>query len=109
MLRIEDAGVLSDFEDAEKTRPSLRRDIDAERTIFASRPLRQPKDWAFGPPVLCDLGEARIGSSHEYSEIQPEAYKAPEILMQFGWGHSVDIWNLACVVSSCVAPHICPG
>jgi serine/threonine-protein kinase SRPK3 len=48
---------------------------------------------------LCGFGEARIGAPHAYAEIQPEIYKAPEILMQFEWGHGVDIWNAGCLVS----------
>ena len=100
MLQIEDTSVLNDFEQAEKTVPCTRKVVDATRTIYATRQFRNPKDFAFGPPILCDFGEARIGSSHQYQEIQPEVYKAPEILMQFDWSHSVDIWNLGCVVSA---------
>lgn len=104
MLRVGDLSVLVDCEEAEKATPSVQKVIDAQRTICASRPFRHPKDFAFGPPVLCDFGEARIGSCHQYLGIQPEVYKAPEILMQTDWCHSVDIWNLACVVSSPVSP-----
>ena len=50
--------------------------------------------------VLCDFGEARLGPAHPHEEIQPDLYKAPEIIMQTGWSHSVDIWNAACMVCS---------
>ena len=99
MLQIEDPNVLTGFEEAEKATPSHQENVNAERTIYGSRELRPPKNRAYGPPVLCDFGEARLGSSHKHLEIQPTVYKAPEVLMQCGWGHSIDIWNLACVVS----------
>lgn len=98
MLRIQDTSVLPAFEEDERLSPSAHKTIDALRTIYASRSFRHPKNDAFGTPVLCDFGEARLGTTHSYEEIQPEIYKAPEILMQMSWSHSVDIWNLACVV-----------
>jgi len=58
-------------------------------------------------PVLCDFGEARMGGAYAYEEIQPEVYKAPEIIMQTDWSHSVDIWNVACLVSSSTPPSLC--
>lgn len=105
MLRIEDEGVLADYEEAETRNPSLRKVINEERIIYTSRDLRRPRDHAYGLPVLCDFGEARIGAPQVYAEIQPEIYKAPEIIMQFEWGHSVDIWNAGCLVSNL----FCPG
>jgi serine/threonine protein kinase len=99
MLTIEDEGMLREFEDAERESPCPRKVVNQQRTIYASREFRRPKNGAWGYPVLCDFGEARIGSSHPYEEIQPEIYKAPEILMQTEWTHSVDVWNAGCMVS----------
>lgn len=99
MLQVMDTSVLAAFEEAEKIAPTTRKVIDTKRTIYRSRELRHPKRHAFGLPVLCDFGEARIGRRFDYEEIQPEVYKAPEILLQMEWDHMVDIWNAACVVS----------
>lgn len=99
MLRVEDQSIFADYEKAENCSPSDRRPINGERTIYASRAFRRPRANAYGLPVLCDFGEARIGVPQAYTEIQPEIYKAPEILMQFEWGHPADIWNAACLVS----------
>lgn len=98
MLRVEDQSILADFEEAESLEPSDRKIVNGERTIYASRAFRQPRENAYGLPILCDLGEGRIGVPQPYTEIQPEVYKSPEILMQFDWSHSADIWNAACVV-----------
>lgn len=91
--------MLADFEKDEQTQPNACKQIDHKRTIYKSRALRRPRNHAWGRPVLCDFGEARVGGSYPYEEIQPEVYKAPEIIMQTDWSHSVDIWNVACVVS----------
>ena len=101
MLTIEDESMLTDFEQAELENPCPRKVIDNYRTIYASRDFRRPRNHAWGHPILCDFGEARIGSSHQHEEIQPEIYKAPEIIMETGWSHSVDIWNTGCMVSRC--------
>lgn len=97
MLTIADKSMLSDFETAEREDPSPRKLIDGTRTIYASRSLRYPKDNLWGVPVLCDFGEARIGRTHR-GDIQPEIYKAPEVLFDMGWSYSVDIWNVGVMV-----------
>ena len=102
MLTIEDDTMLADLEKAECENPSPRKVIDANRTIYTSRDFRPPKSHAWGHPVLCDFGEARIGGEHPHEEIQPEIYKAPEVIMETGWSHIADIWNVGCMVR----PHV---
>jgi serine/threonine protein kinase len=97
MLTIDDESILSDFERAEVEEPSPRKDIDDVRTIYGSRALGLPKNALWGQPVLCDFGEARIGEFHE-GLIQPELYRAPEVLFEMKWSSSVDIWNVAVLV-----------
>ncbi|KAL2863743.1 kinase-like domain-containing protein [Aspergillus lucknowensis] len=98
MLTVEDEGVLEDFEKAEKEDPSPRKMINDERSIYATRNFRHPRNNAWGYPVLCDFGEARIGPRHSHEWIQPEVYRAPEIILELDWSHSVDIWNAGCLV-----------
>lgn len=93
MLRIDDESILEDFEKAEQQSPSPEKVVGKNRTIYTSRRLRLPHDDLWGQPVLCDLGQARIGRAHT-GLIQPEIYRAPEVLFDMGWGHSADIWNL---------------
>lgn len=100
MLGVEDESVFTDYEQAEKSSPSQSRYVSQDRRIYASRPFRRPQNHAYGTPILCDLGEARIGVDHAHVEIQPEIYKAPEVLMETGFTHSADIWNAACLVRS---------
>ena len=98
MLTVDDESILNDFEKAEADEPSPMKVIDDVRTIYGSRKLGLPTDSLWGQPVLCDFGEARIGESHR-GLIQPELYRAPEVLFELEWRTSADIWNLAVLVS----------
>jgi serine/threonine protein kinase len=98
MLTVADETILEDFEKAEAESPSPTKVIDDIRTIYRSRKLRLPTGDLWGQPVLCDFGEARIGNLHSGS-IQPELYRAPEVLFEMEWGRKVDIWSVATLVS----------
>lgn len=100
MFGVGDESVFEAYEKAETSGPSQSKSISKDRTLYASRAFRKPQDHAYGPPILCDFGETRIGADHAHVDIQPEIYKAPEILMETGWNHSADIWNAACLVRS---------
>lgn len=99
MLSIKDESMLADFEKAEHNDPMPRKVIDSDRTIYSTRQFRFPKDGLWGEPVLCDFGQARIGKVNR-GDIQPDIYKAPEVLFEMEWSHSVDIWNVGVMVSS---------
>jgi len=100
MFGVEDESVFKAYEEAEMSNPSRSKTISKVRKLYASRPFRKPHNHAYGSPILCDFGEARIGTDHAHVDIQPEIYKAPEILMETGWTHSADVWNVACLVRS---------
>lgn len=99
MLCVADERVLTEFEEAEKEDPSPRKIVDDTRTVYRSRKLTIPKNCSWGRPVLCDLGEARIGKVHK-GNIQPEIYKAPEVIFDMEWSSSADIWNVGVMVGS---------
>lgn len=88
--------MLKDFEKAEMESPSGRKN-NANHIVYESRGLRLSKNQ--GRPVLCDFGEARFGH-HSYSDdIQPYAYRAPEVILDIPWSHYADIWNLGAMVN----------
>ena len=95
MSEIEDESILADFETAESNSPSAKV-IRHDRTIYASRKLGLPK--TFGPPVLCDFGAARFGDEVNNDDIQPEVYRAPEVILEMDWSYPVDIWNVGVMV-----------
>ncbi|KAJ5718199.1 hypothetical protein N7488_003845 [Penicillium malachiteum] len=100
MLSLEDYAMLADFANEEIRQPSPRKKIDDLRTIYQSRQFRRPlKGQSFGLPILCDFGEAKIGTTHESGPfVQPNIYGAPEIIFEMAWGSSADIWNLGALI-----------
>ena len=98
MLTIDDESLLPAFEQEEASNSSPRKVIDDTRTVYGSRKLGLPKDALWGQPVLCDFGEARTGPGPHKGLIQPELYRAPEVLFEMGWDSSADIWNVAVMV-----------
>lgn len=98
MLGIQDDSVFTAFEEGELKNPSPRKELDG-RIIYTTRNLRMPKE--LGAPVLCDFGSAVVIDNVEHREdIQPNVYRAPEVILEAPWTYSVDIWNTACMVSN---------
>ncbi|RMZ75409.1 hypothetical protein DV738_g5486, partial [Chaetothyriales sp. CBS 135597] len=96
MFGIADDSVFSDFEENELQNPCPRKELSDGRTIYLSRELRMPKDWS--APVLCDFGSAMPGELEHLEDIQPDIYRAPEVILEAPWTYSVDIWNVACMI-----------
>lgn len=93
LLGIKDDSILSRFEQAEFEKPVPRKVYD-DRTIYISRPI----PMSYGTPVLCDLGEARLGIDQQQGDIMPDLYRAPEVVLNMTWDYKVDIWNVGMVV-----------
>ncbi|RDL30360.1 uncharacterized protein BP5553_10238 [Venustampulla echinocandica] len=92
LLGIKDDSILSKFEEAEFEAPVPRKSLE-DRTIYVSRPL----PISYGAPVLCDLGEARLGTEQQQGDIMPDIYRAPEVILNMTWDYKVDIWNVGMV------------
>jgi serine/threonine protein kinase len=97
MMTINDISLLENFEKQEAETPSPTKVIDDVRTIYGSRKFGRPTDGHLGQFTLCDFGEVRIGKVHK-GLIQPERYRAPEVLFDMKWDSSVDVWNVANLV-----------
>ncbi|KAF4453070.1 CMGC SRPK kinase [Fusarium albosuccineum] len=95
MFGIEDDSVFSAFEEQEQRNPCPRKEVDG-RTIYVSRELQMPKTW--GAPVLCDFGSAVVGGVEHLEDIQPDIYRAPEVILEAPWSYEVDIWNAGCMI-----------
>lgn len=46
------------------------------------------------PPILCDFGEARVANRAHDDDVQPEVYRAPEVILHVERHSKVDVWNL---------------
>jgi serine/threonine protein kinase len=92
---IQDDSILSQIEQGEIERPIARK-VLSDRTIYNSRPM----PFSTGPPVLCDLGEARVGNKKHRGDIMPGIYRAPEVVLGMDWDSKVDIWAVGVMVSA---------
>lgn len=102
MFDFEDNSVFEDYENAELEKPSPRKEAQG-RTIYVSRQLRMPKE--IGAPVLCDFGSAVSGDEERLEDVQPDIYRAPEVILEAPWTSSIDIWNTGCMVRWRAKPH----
>lgn len=96
MFQFSDQSVLVDFELGELQAPCPRKELDG-RCIYMSRELKMPKEM--GAPVLCDFGSTVDGGVDHLEDVQPNIYRASEVILEVPWTYSVDIWNVGCMVS----------
>ncbi|KAG6092112.1 hypothetical protein E4U30_005847 [Claviceps sp. LM220 group G6] len=100
MLLGADESVLRDFEQEELNNPCPRKELEG-RTVYQSRELNQAKN--FDALVLCDFGSAMTldDGIARREDIQPDVYRAPEVVLGIPWTSSVDIWNVGCMIWDC--------
>lgn len=90
-----DEAVFQEFEQEELERASPRKEVDG-RVIYLSRQLNMPQRLV--EPVLCDFGSVVAGEQVNTTDVQPDLYRAPEVILQVPWGYEIDIWNVGCMV-----------
>ncbi|CAG8051857.1 unnamed protein product [Penicillium salamii] len=77
----------------------LPQKISDDRTIYLSR-----NDFGFqasnlGRPVITDFGLSVCGDKAPHNHpIQPNGFRAPEVIIGASWDYSVDIWNLGALI-----------
>ncbi|KAI1821796.1 kinase domain protein [Xylaria intraflava] len=94
MFGITDFSVFNDFEEQEMNDPCPRKELEG-RIIYTSRKIKSPGQ--IGPPVLCDFGSAVFGGGENLECVQPNVYRAPEVILRAPWDHKIDIWNVGCM------------
>ena len=100
LIAITDESVLSDVEEQEINEPSARKQA-GDRAIYVSRYML----GGAGPLTICDLGQARIGTSHRGTAM-PLQYRAPEVILDMDWGQSVDMWSVGLLVRMSYCPQL---
>ncbi|EPE02185.1 protein kinase [Ophiostoma piceae UAMH 11346] len=95
MFSIDDNSIYEAFERDELEHPCARKEVNG-RVVYASRQLAVPE--FLGPPVLCDFGAAVSGETKNVTDVQPDLYRAPEIILEIPWRYEIDIWNAGCLI-----------
>ncbi|EFW20474.1 hypothetical protein D8B26_003151 [Coccidioides posadasii str. Silveira] len=97
IISAKDDSIFREWDDSEAADPSPRK-VNDDYTIYLSRAFRRKKGWSgFGMPLLSDFGEARIGEVHD-GLVQPDIYRAPEVILGMSWTAKVDIWNVGVLI-----------
>ncbi|KAG7475811.1 dual specificity protein kinase CLK2-like [Solea senegalensis] len=47
---------------------------------------------------LIDFGSATFDHEHHSVLISTRHYRAPEVIMELGWGHPCDVWSIGCIL-----------
>lgn len=97
MIRIEDRSVIQELLHRAAQAPLPQKQLP-DRIIYRSMRFGPPKKIEL--PVLADFGQARLGDEVHFDDIQPRAYRAPEVILDAGFSYSADIWNVGCLVST---------
>jgi serine/threonine protein kinase len=111
MVSFEDQAVLGDFMNSQFDQPMQYKIDSTGRSVYRSHnefgPLRKVKNI----PKIVDFGlSTRLDSEDEWGiyPIQPDHYRAPEVILGCGWKMSADIWNLGILVRSILSRYHLP-
>ncbi|XP_034739730.1 dual specificity protein kinase CLK4 isoform X4 [Etheostoma cragini] len=70
-------------------------DFDMEYNPEMKRDERTLKN----PDVkIVDFGNATYEHEHHTSVVSTRHYRAPEVILDLGWGHSCDVWSIGCIL-----------
>lgn len=99
LVEFEDPSVIQDFVRQQVENPIPRKIRDG-RLIYQSHNDFGPLRSLYTLPKIADFGLAQRGngSQPQIYPIQPDHYRAPEVILGAGWTYSADIWNLGLLV-----------
>ena len=99
LVGFEDSSVLEKYAGAQRENP-MHWKIANDRTVFLSHNDFGPLKSGYVLPKLADFGLAQRGNveGHNTQPIQPDHYRAPEVIVGAYWTYSADIWNLGVLV-----------
>ncbi|KAJ5239770.1 hypothetical protein N7468_004389 [Penicillium chermesinum] len=97
MVSFEDPAVLADFMENQLENPMPFKIDSVGRPVYQSRNDFGPLKSLRSIPQLVDFGLAtRLEEDDDWGvwPIQPDHYRAPEVILGNGWQMHADIWNL---------------
>ena len=101
MVSFEDPTVLSDFMDSKLDQPMAHKTDAMGRPVYLSYNDFGPIKSLRSIPQFVDFGLAtRLEEEDDWGvwPIQPDHYRAPEVILGNGWQTPTDVWNLGVLV-----------
>ncbi|KFY29164.1 hypothetical protein V491_00162 [Pseudogymnoascus sp. VKM F-3775] len=99
LVGFEDRSVIKGFVRSQALNPMARK-VKDDRVVYRSHNEFGPLK-SFGIlPKIGDFGLAQriVDSRRNIHPIQPDHYRAPEVIVGIGWSYSTDIWNLGVLI-----------
>ncbi|KAH8723985.1 CMGC protein kinase [Phaeosphaeriaceae sp. PMI808] len=99
LVGFEDDSVITDFVQSQESNPMARKIKDGRVTYRSHNEFGSLKSFGILPKIA-DFGLAKriIDSRRNIHPIQPDHYRAPEVILGIGWSCSADIWNLGVLI-----------
>lgn len=103
MVAFEDYSTVDGFLQGQTRYPMARKHV-GDRIVYRCHNDFGPILKGLGKmiPQITDFGLAQPGSRANplIHPIQPNEFRAPEVLLGIGWSYSADMWNFGAMVSS---------
>ncbi|KAK3326181.1 putative serine/threonine protein kinase [Apodospora peruviana] len=90
MLGTDATGVWDELVQEEWGDPAPRKVTQTGNYIYGPRSPDIPDD---GIPIICDLGDAHFGDGPFTTEVMPDLFRAPEIILHIPSTEKIDIWG----------------
>ena len=99
MVKMEDLSILERDAKDEFDSPLPQKHIDG-RTIYLARNNYGmfSREKAVGVIEITDFDNSVFGDVPRTECIQAESYRAPEVILEAGYGYAADIWSLGVLV-----------
>lgn len=105
MVKLEDSSILQRDAENEFRNPLPQKHYEDGRIIYLARNDYGPLERLVGIVRITDFDLAVLGKTAHKGCIQAPAYRAPEVILDFGYVHSADIWSLGVMVRAiCSCP-----
>lgn len=101
LIEIEDPSVLQDFARAQSSNPMARKTKDGHYVYLSHNDFGELRSY-YVLPKITDFGLAHKQEDDSVLNrhpIQPDEYRAPEVILGAGWTYSAGIWNLGLLIS----------
>lgn len=103
MVNFESEATIEAFVKRQATNPMARKHVDGRIVYRCHNDFGPVYEGRLGSliPQITDFGSAQRGdrAAKFLYPIQPNEYRAPEVILGIGWTYSTDMWNFGVLVS----------